>query len=135
MISGKQKIIPILAISVLLLGVFSALYVNATLINKETISINGNEFTINQLFSMCKSRSIETDEGEKTGIALDDLILKVGVSCPSCHNYIIKAEDKYQQTITWDILKTGVLTDYARVYFPGTAHTFWIRDVIEIEVK
>lgn len=135
MIFGKEKIIPILAISVLLLGVFSALFVNATQIDKETININGNEYSIDQLFSMCNSRSIETDEGEKTGIALDDLILKVGVSCPTCHNYIIKAEDKYQQTFSWDILKTGVLTDYSRVYFPDTAHTFWIRNVIEIEVK
>ena len=135
MISGKEKIIPILAINVLLLGVFSALYVNATQINKETITINGNEYTINQIFSICTKRSIETDDGEKTGIALDDLMLKVGVNCPACHNYIIKAEDKYQQTVSWDILKTGILTDYGRVFFPDTAHTFWVRDVIEIEVK
>ena len=33
------------------------------------------------------------------------------------------------------LLKTGILTDYSRVYFPNTAHTFWVRDVIEIEVK
>ena len=135
MISGKEKIIPILAINVLLLGVFSALYVNATQINKETITINGNEYTINQIFSICTKRSIETDDGKKTGIALDDLMLKVGVNCPACHNYIIKAEDKYQQTVSWDILKTGILTDYGRVFFPDTAHTFWVRDVIEIEVK
>jgi len=135
MLSRKEKIIPILAISVLLLGVLSVLYVNATQINKDTITINGNQFTLDQIFSMTKSRSIETDEGEKTGIALDDLMLKSGVNCPSCHNYIIKAEDKYQQTFSWDILKTGILTDYGRVYFPDTAHTFWIRNVIEIEVK
>ena len=135
MIPGKEKIIPILAISVLLLGIFSALYVNATQINKDTISINGNEYTLNQIFLLCNKRIIETDEGEKTGIALDDLILKVGVSCPSCHIYIIKAEDKYQQTVSWDILKTGILTDYGRVFLPGTAHTFWVRNVIEIEVK
>jgi len=132
---GKEKIIPILAISVLLLGVFSALYVNATQVNKDTITINGNDYTISQLFSMGTKRTINTDEGEKTGIALDDLILKVGVGCPTCHTYIIKAEDKYQQTISWDILKTGILTDYGRVFFPDTAHTFWIRNVIEIEVK
>lgn len=135
MISGKEKIISILAISVLLLGIFSALYVNATQINKDSITINGNEYNMNQIFSMCTKRSIETDEGEKIGIALDDLMSKVGVNCPACHNYVIKAEDKYQQTISWDILKTGVLTDYGRVFFPDTAHTFWIRNVIEIEVK
>jgi hypothetical protein len=135
MIFGKEKIIPILAISVLLLGIFSALYVNATQINKEIITINGNEYTINYLFSICKKVTIETDEGEKTGISFDELMSKVGVSCSACHNYIIKAEDKYQQTFSWDVLKTGILTDFSRAYFPNTAHTFWIRNVIEIEVK
>ena len=135
MISRKEKIIPILAIIILLLGIFSALYVNATQINKETININGNEYTISYLFSICKNQTIETDEGGKTGISFDELIPKLGVSCPSCHKYIIKAEDKYQQTINWDVFKTGVLTDYGRVFFPNTAHTFWVRNVIEIEVK
>lgn len=135
MLSGKEKIIPILAISVLLIGIFSAIYVNATHINKDTITINGNEYSISYLFSICKKRVIETDEGLKTGIAFDDLIFKVGISCPTCHKYIIKAGDKYQQTVDWDILKTGILTDDKRVFFPGTAHTFWVRNVIEIEVK
>ena len=80
-------------------------------------------------------RVIETDEGEKTGIALDELIITVGVGCVNCHEYTIKAKDGYQQTVNWDILKTGILTDYGRVYFPDTAQTFWVRDVIEIEVK
>ena len=135
MLPRKEKIIPVLAISVLLVGISSALYVNATQINTDLIIINGNKFTFNQLFLLCKSRSIETDEGEKIGIALDDIIIKSGVICPTCHNYIIKAADKYQQTFSWDILKTGILTDYCRVFFPNTAHTFWVSDVIEIEVK
>lgn len=132
---GKEKLIPILAMSVLLIGIFSAVYVNATQVNKDTISINGYDYTINQLFSMGTTRTIKTDEGEKTGLALDDLMSKMGVSCLSCHSYVIKAKDRYQQTISWDIMQTGILTDYGRVYFPDTAHTFWIRDVVKIEVK
>jgi len=132
---GKEKLIPILAMSVLLIGIFSAIYVHATQVDKDTISINGHEYTIDQLFSIGAVRTIKTDEGEKTGAALDDLMSKVGVSCLSCHSYIIKAKDRYQQTVSWDIMQTGILTDYGRVYFPDTAHTFWIRDVVEIEVK
>ena len=41
----------------------------------------------------------ETDEGEKSGISLKDLILKTGISCPSCYEYTIKAKDGYQQTV------------------------------------
>jgi hypothetical protein len=132
--TGKE-IIPIIAMIVLLIGTASTLYVHATQINKDTITINGQEFSIDQLFSMVDTKTIETNEGEKTGIALDDLMIKVGIGCMSCNNYIIKAKDKYQQTVNWDVMKTGILTDYSRVYFPDTAHTFWVRDVIVIEVK
>lgn len=132
--TGKE-LIPIIAMIVLLIGTFSSLYVHATQINKDTITISGQEYSIDQLFSMVNIRTIVTDEGEKTGIALDDLILKVGISCASCNDYTIKAKDKYQQTVNWDVMKTGILTDYSKVYFPDTAHSFWVRDVIEIEVK
>ena len=132
---GKEKLIPILAMIVLLIGTFSAIYVHATQINKDTITINGQEYSIDQLFSMVDLRTIETDEGKKTGVALEDLMIKVGIGCLSCNDYIIKAKDKYQQTVNWNVMKTGILTNNSRVYFPNTAHSFWVRDVIEIEVK
>jgi hypothetical protein len=132
--TGKE-LIPIIAMIVLLIGTVSTLYVHATHINKDTITINGQEYSIDQLFSMVDTKTIETNEGVKTGIALDDLMIKVGISCMSCNDYIIKAKDKYQQTVNWDIMRTGILTDYSRVYFPDTAHSLWVRDVIEIEVK
>ena len=135
MTMGKEKLIPIFAMIVLLIGTFSAIYVHATQVNKDTITINGQEYSIDQLFSMADLRTIETDEGEKTGIALDDLMIKVGIGCLSCNDYTIKAKDKYQQTVNWNIMKTGILTEYGTVYFPNTAHSFWVRDVIEIEVK
>lgn len=135
MITGKEKIIPIFAMIVLLIGIFSAIYVHATHIDMNTIKINGQDYTLDQLFSIGVMRTIKTDEGEKTGIALDDLILKVGTGCPQCHEYTIKAKDRYQQTVNWNIMKTGILTDYGKVFFPDTAHAFWVRDVIEIEVK
>ena len=135
MITGKEKIIPVFAMIVLLIGSFSAIYVHATQIDKNTIKINGSGYSIEQIFFMGVVRTIETDEGEKTGVALDDLMSRVGVACLVCHKYIIRASDGYQQTINWDIMKTGILTDYGRVYFPDTAHTFWVRDIIEIEVK
>ncbi|KYK30624.1 MAG: hypothetical protein AYK22_03320 [Thermoplasmatales archaeon SG8-52-3] len=132
---GKEKIIPIIAMVVLIIGIISTIYVHASQIEKDTIKINGQDFTIDQLFSIGVTNEIETDEGEKEGIALDKLMVAVGVGCTDCHKYTIKAKDGYQQTLDWDILKTGILTDYGRVYFPDTAHTFWVRDVIEIEVK
>ena len=135
MIIGKEKIIPIIAMIVLLTGIFSTIYVNANQIEKNSIKINGQEYTLDQLILLGVKRVIETDEGEKTGVALDELITKVGVVCTQCQDYTIKAKDGYQQTVNWDILKTGILTENGIVYFPDTAHSFWVRDVIEIEVK
>ena len=132
---GKEKLIPIFAMIVLLIGTFSAIYVNATQVDKDTITINGEEYTIDQIFSIARSKEIETDEGMKSGISLEDLMIKVGISCVSCSKYTFKAKDGYQQTVDFEILKSGILTDYSRVYFEDTAHALWVSDVIEIEVK
>ena len=131
---GKEKIIPILALVVIIVSGISTVYVYATQIDKDTITLNGQEYTIDQIYYVGKIETIQTIEGEKTGIALDDLILKVGVGCPSCHDYTIKAKDGYEKTVNWEIMKTGVLTDYKKVFFPNTAKAFWVSDIIEIEV-
>jgi hypothetical protein len=121
--------------SLLLVGTSSAIYVNETQIDKETISINGIEYTIDQIFGIGNIKTIITDEGEKTGVALDDLIYKLNINCPECSSYTIKGSDNYQQTVDWDIIKTGVLTDHNKVFFPDTAHYLWVKNIIEIEVN
>jgi hypothetical protein len=135
MLMGKEKTIPIIAMIILLVGIFSTLYVHATQVNKDTILINEKEYTIEHLFLIGAKKTIQTDEGEKYGVSLEDLILKTSIDCSKCHEYTIKAKDGYQQTIPWNIMKTGVLTKEVRVFFPDTAHSFWVRDVVEIEVK
>jgi len=132
---GKEKLIPIFAMIVLLIGTFSVIYVHASQIDKNTITINSQEYTIDEIFSLAESKTIETDEGIKSGVSLADLISKVGISCTSCSKYTFKAKDGYQQTVDFEIFKTGILTDYSRVYFPNTAQALWVSDVIEIEVK
>ena len=132
---GKEKIIPILALIVIVIGGTSTAYVYVTQIDKDTITINGEEYTIDQIFYMGETKTIQTIEREKTGVALDDLIIKAGVGCPSCHEYTIKAKDGYQKTVNWEIMKTGILTDIKKVFFPNTAKAFWVEDTVEIEVK
>ena len=57
MILGKEKLIPIFAMIVLLIGTFSAIYVHATQIDKDSITINGQEYTIDQIFSVAESKT------------------------------------------------------------------------------
>ena len=135
MILGKEKIIPIIAMGLLLVGTSSAIYVHESQVDKNTIKINENEYTIEQIFDIGSIKTVNTDDGEKTGIALEDLFYKLGINCPECHLYTIKASDRYQQKVSWDILKTGILTDYNKVFFPDTAHYLWVSNIVEIEVN
>lgn len=132
---GKEYIIPLLALIIIIMGGISTAYVYATQIDKETITLNEQEYTIDQIFYIGKTKTIQTIDGDKTGISLEDLILKSGVGCPSCHKYTIKAKDGYEKTVDWDIMKTGIITDFKKVFFPNTAKAFWVSDVVEIEVK
>jgi len=132
---GKEKTIPIIAIILLLIGNFCAVYVHANQISKDTITINQEEYSIDQIFSIAEPKTIETDEGIKSGISLFDLMNKIGISCPTCNKFTFKAKDGYQQTVDLETLKTGILTDYSRIYFSDTAHALWVSDVVEIEVS
>jgi len=132
---GKQKFIPVLAMVLLLIGVISALYVNATQLNKDTITINNQEYTFDDFLLLGGEKTIETVDGEVTGASLENIIKSIGVSCSSCSKYTIKAADGYQKTVEWDVLKTGVLTEEKRVFFSDTPKALWVRDIVEIEVN
>ena len=132
---GKEKIIPILALIILIVAGTSSAYVYISQVDKETITINNEEYTIDQLNFIGETKIIQTVEGEKTGISLEDLIEKIGIACPSCYSYTIIGKDGYQQTVEWDIMKTGVLTNIKKVFFPDTPKKFWVGDIVEIEVK
>jgi hypothetical protein len=133
---GKEKLLPVCAIVVLLIGCFSTLYVYASQVDSNNvIKIGNKEYTINQIFSLANTRTIITNEGEKTGIALDDLIIQTYGECLSCDDYTFKAKDGYQQTVNWDYLKKGVLTRETCIYFSDTASSFWVKNIVEIEVS
>ncbi len=136
---GKEKIIPFFAMAVLLIGTFSTLYVHATqsslAATGNSIKINNVEYSITDFFNTFTPITIQTDDGNKTGILLQELIIFTGVSCPTCYNYYIIAADGYRQTVSWENMQTGIFTEDHRVYFPGLAHSFWVRNVVEIEVK
>lgn len=132
---GKEKLLPVLAIVILLIGCLSALYVNATEVHTNTIKINDKEYTLNEIFNFVNKRTLVTNEGEKTGVALDDLIIKTNSKCPSCNLFTFKGKDGYQQTVTWEFLQKGVLTKENRIYFSETSSFLWVKNIVEIEVS
>ena len=128
---GKEKFIPIIAIFVLLLASLSTIYVYATTADSDHIIINGSEYTIEQLFFMSKERSYETF----SGIALDDLLKKVGIPKPENHEYTLVASDGYQKTVKWENMKNGLLTEEGQSIFSDLPKAFRVKDIVKIEVK
>jgi len=124
---------------ILIIGSASTVYVHVVQSSQvndpSSLIINDEIFQINTIFDMYANTTIITDDGEKTGIQLSQLLLVTNLVCPSCHMYTIQAADGYQQTVNWNDIEQGVLTMEKRVYFPHLAHSFWVKDIISIEVN
>jgi len=131
---GKANIVLTLgALSVLLLGSISTLYITQTQAKTQTLTINNQTYTIDQLFTQITPRSF-TDLNAN-GIALDDLIRLAGVATPEDHQYTIIGADGYQKTVTWDNLQHGLLTRQRQTVFSDLPKAFNVRNVTTIEVK
>ena len=128
---GKEKLIPISAFIVLLIGSLSSVYVYGVQIDSEYININGTDYTIGQLLFIGEERTFE----DYYGVALDDLIVKIGVSDPKNHEYTIIASDGYQKTVKWENMKNGLLTNEGQSIFSDLPKAFRIKDIVKIEVK
>jgi hypothetical protein len=136
MFVDKGKMIHILAISVLLVGIISTILVNANQEeeNSNEIIIIGNSIDLTMIFSNIDEIQINTDEGIKKGIPLDELINYTGEICPYCFKYRLIGSDGYKQTVNWDDMENGIFTNNKIAIFPHLAHSFWVKDIIEIEV-
>jgi hypothetical protein len=129
----KDRLLPIFALLILLIGSVSSIYVYATQATTNTLLVNGQHYTIDQIFSLAKPRSF--NDSQYSGIALDDLMLKTGVSQPEQHRYTLKGTDGYEKTVTWENMKNGLLTKDSESIFSNLPKAFRIKDIITIEVK
>jgi hypothetical protein len=129
----KDRFLPVIAVVILAIASISSVYVYATQTSTTSILINGQHYTIDQLFSFTKSRMFV--DLNYSGIALDDLIIKTGVNNPDSNTYTIIGSDGYQKTVTWDNMKNGLLTKNRMVVFSDLPKAFRVKDVVTIEVK
>jgi len=127
---GKERTLPLFAITLLLIGSLATLYVHANTTHTQTITINNQEFSYEQIQTNNEPRTIDT----YTGIALDDFIQKSGVTEPSTHDYLIIGSDGYQKTVQWIHLTTGLLTPDGEVIFSDLPKAFRVKNVIQIKV-
>lgn len=129
----KDRFIPIIALIILTVASISSVYVYSTQASTDTILINGQHYTIDQLFSFTKPRTF-TDLNY-SGIAMDDLIIKTGLKNPESHIYTIIGSDGYQKTVTWENMINGLLTKNRVSVFSDLPKAFRVKDVVTIEVK
>jgi len=130
---GKDRLLPIFALLILLIGSVSSIYVYATQATTNTLLVNGQHYTMDQLFSLAQPRSF--NESQYSGIALDDLMLKTGVVHPEQHTYTLKGADGYEKTVTWENMKNGLLMKDKESVFSDLPKAFRVKDIITIEVK
>ena len=132
MLMGKEKLVPIVAMIVILIGAGSSAYVYATQTDTDNITINGQQYTIDQIFFIAEPRTF--DSLNFSGIALDDLIIKTGVGCPECHEYTIVGDDGYQKTVTWENMQNGLLTKNGMTIFSDLPKAYRIKNIVKIKV-
>lgn len=129
----KDQLLPIFALLILFIACTSSLYVYASQATTDTLLVNKQYYTINQLFSFTKPRLL--NDSNSMGIALDDLMVKTGVSHPEQHIYILKGVDGYEKTVTWENMKNGLLTKGRESIFSDLPKAFNVKNIVEIEVK
>jgi hypothetical protein len=132
---GKEKLLPLLALLILILGSISSMYVYATTSTSEQITIKNATYTIDQLFLLGKQKTLIINEETYTGVALNDLIINLGSLQPEQHQYTIIGADGYQKTVTWENLQNGVLTKERSSIFSDLPKAFRVKDITSIEVN
>lgn len=130
--NGQNLILGIIAI-IILIGSSSLLVYSAmTQEDTDTIEVNGNEYTWDEIF-----QDLTTVElGDHEGVMLSDLINDTGLDDPEDHEFKISAADGYVKTVSWDDMMNGILLKEKKMtYFPDLPKQFYVKDVVEIEVK
>ena len=130
---GKDRLLPILALILLFIASSSSLYVYATQTTTDTLKINNQEYTIDQVFFIARPRT--SNDSQYTGIALDDLMIKTGVTNPETHTYTLRGADGYEKTVTWENMQNGLLTKNRESIFSDLPKAFRVKDIVTIEVK
>ncbi|KAA0004508.1 MAG: hypothetical protein DRN33_01180 [Thermoplasmata archaeon] len=133
-----ERIVPAIAVCLLLLGAFSTVYVESSKekIIQDTIKINDKELEISKIMKSCRDMSIEPEAGGNyEGISLSDMINFSGVKNPAEHRYKILGSDGYSKTVEWNDMNNGIFDIEKRiVIFTNLPKQFWVKDVVEIKV-
>ena len=101
---------------------------------KEKITVNGLEFTVEELFGTLAAVNITGSDGKQyEGITLSDLINHTLLLDSQDLQYSIEASDGYKKNVTWADMQLGVLVrPDLMTAFPHLPGKYRVRDVVRI---
>ncbi|MFO8050229.1 MAG: hypothetical protein R6V01_00835 [Thermoplasmatota archaeon] len=103
----------------------------------DTITVNGQLWTWMQPFDILEESIMYDNESiGYTGVKLSDMINYTSLENPQDHNFTISASDGYSKDVTWDDMMNGLLVDNEdhMTMFPHLTKSYWIKDVVKIQV-
>lgn len=130
---GTNPLNPVLGIIaiIVLAGSFSILMYNTlTEEDTDTLTVNGTEYTWEDLFDDFDTTTLDDNEG----ILLSDIVEDTELANPEDHEYKIIASDGYTKTVSWDDMQNGIVQESKETYFSELPKQFYVKDVVEIEV-
>jgi len=106
-------------------------------VTAKTITVNHKLFVWPQVFHIVDSdvELLDDENNSYEGVYLSSAINITGLSDPDTYIYNLIGADGYNQTVTWEDMKKGILVeDDIKSFFPHLAKKFHISDIAEIEV-
>lgn len=99
------------------------------------VIINNKDFKWSELEEY-ETEEFEANDLAMKGIPMAKLLEDAGVDDPASKSYKVTGADGYEKTIEGgDMLKGYLVVSEKKTVFPTMTKSFWIRDVIEIQVE
>ena len=99
------------------------------------VIVNDVEYTWAELFDDFESESFEANGDDYLGIPIGRIINDTGLENPTSHQYRITGSDDYQKDVSWTDVENGYLVkDENKVVFPEKTRSFWVKNLVTIEV-
>jgi len=99
------------------------------------IVVNGRDYTWEGLFQRFTPVRFTANGGTYSGVRLSDIINDTGLDDREGHRYKVTGADGYQKEFSWgDLLNGYLVREGKKTIFPGLTKSFWVRDVVWIEV-
>lgn len=129
----------VLAVTAACILVFSGAVYAWSLVPKGDTSIiivNDSEFTWAGIYQDFQCIDVEAAGKSYLGVKLSDIVNETGLADPGAHEYNVIGSDGYSKTVTWTDMQSGFLVEDDKIaVFPGLTRSFWVKGVVEIEVR